>query len=231
MFEVEVCKDVKKVEFCMSELPNDMKMLAFIAGELSNAARFFSTFAGVNQNDANDFTKSLSASTSQGWKPFNYENRSAAAKKVAVRKEQLKKSGLAATTQRTQLTAYTASLKSRQEEVPLLGKYIDHAKSEPLHIKNNTTKELFMKMFKIVVSQSNLKNVKMFSEISPDNLFSKFIFYIRFTMGCNFLSKKMIRWFNENNGKVEKNFTFRFRGKITRRVVHILLYVYQYVIG
>ena len=93
-------------------------------------------------------------------------------RKFAVRKEQLKKSGLAATTQRTQLTAYTASLKSRQEEVPLLGKYIDHAKSEPLHIKNNTTKELFMKMFKIVVSQSNLKNVKMFSEISPDNLFS-----------------------------------------------------------
>ena len=41
VFEVEVCKDVKKVEFCMSELPNDMKMLAFIAGELSNAARFF----------------------------------------------------------------------------------------------------------------------------------------------------------------------------------------------
>jgi len=32
-------------------------------------------------------------------------------------------------------------------------------------------------------------------------------------MGCTFLTKKIIRWFNENSGKVEKDFTFRFRGK------------------
>ena len=32
-------------------------------------------------------------------------------------------------------------------------------------------------------------------------------------MGCNFLAKKIMIWFNENNGKVEKDFTFRFRGK------------------
>ena len=32
-------------------------------------------------------------------------------------------------------------------------------------------------------------------------------------MNCNFLSKKIVRWFNDNLGKTEKGFTFRFRGK------------------
>ena len=33
-------------------------------------------------------------------------------------------------------------------------------------------------------------------------------------MGCNFLSTKIKRWFtNDNSGKSEREFSFRFRGK------------------
>ena len=32
-------------------------------------------------------------------------------------------------------------------------------------------------------------------------------------MNCNFLSKNIVRWFGDNLGKTEKDFTFRFRGK------------------
>ena len=32
-------------------------------------------------------------------------------------------------------------------------------------------------------------------------------------IGCNFLVRKIERWVNDNSGNVEKDFTFRFRGK------------------
>jgi len=89
----------------------------------------------------------------------------------------------------------------------LVGDYIDSAKTEPLHLKNNVTKELFMKLFRIVVSGSDLKNIRVYSDVSPDSLFFKFIDFLRSKMGCNFLSKKLITWFNESS------LTFRFRGQ------------------
>ena len=48
-----------------------------------------------------------------------------------------------------------------------------------------------------------------------DNLFSKFVNFVRKDRGCNFLTKKIERWFNDNSGHGEKEFTFRFRGKVS----------------
>ena len=70
-----------------------------------------------------------------------------------------------------------------------------------------------MKVFKICVAQSNLIKYKSYSEIPENVLFVKFVKFIRKELGCNFLSKKIERWYNENNGKTEKEFSFRFRGK------------------
>lgn len=57
-------------------------------------------------------------------------------------------------------------------------------------ISKITVKELNMKILKLVVPQSNLRNAKSFSEITADNLFVKFITFIRFKMRGNFLAKK-----------------------------------------
>ena len=70
-----------------------------------------------------------------------------------------------------------------------------------------------MILFKLFVSQCNFGLAKSFKDISNDNLFSKFVNFVRKDMGCNFLVKKIERWFNDNSGKVEKEFTFRFRGE------------------
>ena len=214
VFQINLNSKTYKVEFKLGELPNDMKMLAFLAGELSNAAHFFSTFADVNKDNMNDVEKSF---IKEGWKPFPYEKRVNDAKKANLKKIELQKSKASETTKRSQFTSYISkTLKSRQEEVPLLEEYIDRAKAEPLHVKNNTVKELFIKLFKLAKSQSDLKGAKVYSQISDDVLFAKFVFCVHYKMGCNFLSKKIITWFNENNGKVEKDFTFRFRGKESR---------------
>jgi len=134
---------------------------------------------------------------------------------VATKKKELQRKKLKPATLRNKITTYIKELNSRQEEVPLLEKYIDKAKSEPLHLKNNTTKELFMKILKAVLSVAEIpSSVKMFSELSSLNLLSYFIGFVAKDMNCNYLAKKLRQWFNESSDfKNEKNFSFRFRGK------------------
>lgn len=106
----------------------------------------------------------------------------------------------------------STELKSRQEEVPLLQHYIDYAKCEPLHLKNNVVKELFMKILNVVLGHSNLpQNMKGFTELHVDNLFVSYIAFVKSDMNCNYLAKKLISWFNENRAaKKRKRFRVSF---------------------
>ena len=70
-----------------------------------------------------------------------------------------------------------------------------------------------MKLFKICTSNTEFKNAKSYKSIPQGTLFVKFVTFIHDDMNCNFLSKKIQRWFNDNSGKTEKDFSFRFRGK------------------
>jgi len=158
-------------------------------------------------------TKRYSLQGPTAWKMFPYSKRISDAKKVEIKKQEIECSAKSKSSQRTELTTFIAKLKSRQEEVPLMESYIDRAKCEPLHLKNNTTKELFLKVMRIALSEAKLYNVKKHSDINDDNLWNRFLLFVKSQMGCNFLVKKIIQWFNENSGKVDKDFTFRFRGK------------------
>ena len=63
-------------------------------------------------------------------------------------------------------------MKGLQSRLPLIEHYIDVAKAEPLHLKNNTIKERFMILFKIAIGQMvSSSNVKCFSDLSVDSLF------------------------------------------------------------
>ena len=53
----------------------------------------------------------------------------------------------------SKILAYIANeSKSRQYKQPLVEEFIDFAKAEPLHLKNNVVKERFIILFKICVS-------------------------------------------------------------------------------
>ena len=191
-------------------------MLAFLGGELTNAAYFFTTFANVNKDDKNDISKKFSLKGDFAWKPFTYEKRIADAAKVASKKAELHKRNMKECMFRQNLTSFIGkSLKSRQEEIPLVGEYIDKAYCEPLHLKNNVVKEIFLKVMNITLSETILpKTLKSFYDLSEGNLFFDFIQSVKNGMNCNFLAKKIIAWFNENqNAKKQKDFAFRFRGK------------------
>ena len=204
------------IEFKVELLPNNMKMLAFLGGELTNAAYFFTTFANVNSDDKNDISKKFSLKGDFSWKPFTYEKRTADAAKIASKNADLHKKNLKECILSQNLTSFIGkSLKSRQEEIPLVGKYINKAYCEPLHLKNNVVKEMFLKIMNITLSETILpKNLKSFHNLSEGNLFFDFIQSIKNRMNCNFLAKKIIAWFNENqDAKKQKDFAFRFRGK------------------
>lgn len=213
-FVVQCGKIERKVEFKLGELPNDMKMLCFLAGELSNSAFYFSTFGNVTQTNCSDHQKRYGEDPTCEWKPFEFTKRISDSEKVMIKKKELEKSTVTEATKRNKLTSYISqNLKSRQESQPLVDQYINHAKAEPLHLKNNTVKERFMQLLKLCISQSKLQSVKTYREIPVECLFYKFVDFIHYSMSCNFLAKKIKTWFNESCGKVEKDFTFRFRGK------------------
>ena len=158
--------------------------------------------------------KAFGTSKTNFWKSFPCGKRVSDPEKASRKNEELEKLNSAQTLKRSKLTSFISNeLKSRQLKFPLIGKFIDMAKAEPLHLKNNTVKERFMCLFRIGVSQSKLQSVKCYREISAEYLYYKIVNFIRTAMNCNFLHKNIVRWFNDNLGKTEKDFTFRFRVK------------------
>jgi len=183
-----------------------------LAGELSNAAHYFSTFANVNKADCTDYKKEISFEGCN-WKPFKYSKRITDAQKAQKKMQELETTSKASKqTKRTHLTAFIGNtLKSRQEFVPLVLNYVDRAKAEPLHLKNNVVKETFLKLLKLACTQSTHRP-KAFKDLHENDFLSTFVEFVRSSMNCNFLCTKLIQWYNESGGKLEGDFSFRFRG-------------------
>ena len=104
--------------------------------------------------------------------------------------KEIEKGKQTAETKRNNLLSYIRSLKSRQEFHPLVGNYIDKMKCEPLHLKNNTCKELFMVVLKVTISEAKLSKIKKFAEVPENNIFQDFLNFVHYNMGCNYLKKK-----------------------------------------
>ena len=95
----------------------------------------------MNRDDKNDISKKLILKGDFTWKLFTYEKRIADAAKDASKKAELHTKNMKECIFRRNLTSFIGkSLKSRQEKIPLAGKYIDKAFCEPLHLKNNVVK-------------------------------------------------------------------------------------------
>lgn len=214
-FHVECGGETVNVRFHVSEMPNDMKMLAFLGGELSNAATFFSTFANVSTHNMNSLAGSFSFSGKEMWKPWKYEDRVYVANKVEQFKKTIAKNKLAPATLRSKVTSFIAQLKSRQEFQPIVGRLIDRAHVDPLHLKNNACALTHRLLLYEVIAMSKLgKKVNSFSQVPSNSPFKMYIVSMR---DCNLsrLANKIIKWFDET-GANGKSFEYRFTGKQSR---------------
>ena len=133
---------------------------------------------------------------------------------VIKKKQELAKTTNAEATKRQKLTSYISTvLKSHQEEFPLVGHYIDFAKCEPLHLKNNVCKEIFIRFWKVLFGTSVFTKFKSFSNIPADNIFCILVTFVRKEMKLNTLAGKMIMWFNETKRGVDRDFKYRITGQ------------------
>ena len=130
--------DGKIVTFTFSEFPNDLKMMAFLAGELPVSAKYFSTCANVNTDNCDEPHGNFGSSTGCTWRPWPYSERV-----FSRRLKKLEVQNCSAKTNRNKITALIANEKSRQEFKPLLGRFLDRAHIEPLHVKNNACQQMF----------------------------------------------------------------------------------------
>ena len=77
--------------------------------------------------------------------------------------------------------------------------YIDKAKCEPLDLKHNTVKELFLEVLKLVLSLANIPTTaKKYKDLPVNNLFLFFINFVRKDLNCNLMEVK--------TPKMRKNF-------------------------
>ena len=218
VFNLDVFGVNRKVEFRLGELPNDMKYLHFLAGELTNAAKYFTTFADVSSDNCLDINGTFGDKSSDTWHPWSYQKRLEDVKLVEAFKKVEAAKDILEATKRSNVTTFIGNQKSRQEFVPLLEQYIIHAKFEPLHGKNNSVKELFIKLMRVSTSNSHFNGVTEFKKLPLTLLFVRLVKFVRTVMSCNMLGKRMKSWFNENGGKCESStsFSYRFRGQESR---------------
>lgn len=208
------------VTFHFEELPNDMKMLAMLGGELSNSATYFSSFANVSSNDCKDLKAKFGCSSSCRWKPWSYEERMKVVKKVENFKASLNDGKISEKDRRSKVTTFIKQQKSRQEFTPLVGKVIDKAHVEPLHLKNNAWAYFFKIVLKEAVAKSKISpSCKSYSDIPEDSCLSQIVSALKTKVKTGRLAKKVMKWFDETQGK-QGDLQYRFTGKESRLFCH-----------
>ena len=100
------------------------------------------------------------------WKPLKYEHRVFVAHKVEHFKKTLAKKPIIQAKLRPKITSFIAQLKSRQEFQPVVGRLIDRAHVDPLHLKNNAYAFTHRILLHEVIAMSKLgKKVNYFSPV------------------------------------------------------------------
>ena len=209
------------VKFKFQLIPGDMKWIASMSGELSNSAHYFSSFANVNKEDKGTIGGSIGNSDKDKWHPWDYNSRLQVVQKVEKFKvtdsgQRGRKGNKAKSTlpNRSEVTKFIASEKSRQEFTPPLGKYVDQVKAEPLHVTNNAWQHWFMLVFSIVIQYTNTSQLKSSTALSDMPISSTLIIFfecLRVKAKCTRLCNAIKRWFSEKRPRGIE-FSYRFTG-------------------
>ena len=138
---------------------------------------------------------------------------------MTKKKEQISTSKLKPSTKREKLTSFIAQKKSRQEFPPLVGKFIDRAKAEPLHLKNNAWQQWNLSVLKYALSRSDVSTCKSIVDIPPESCFGRYYNCLRFHVKATRLAKKVRKWFADGREK-NKDLDYRFTGKESRLFCH-----------
>ena len=125
---------------------------------------------------------------------------------------QVNKTALKESTKRDKITSFLSQQKSRQVFPPLVGTFIDRAKTEPLYLKNNAWQQWNVSVLTYALFRSNLANCQSIFDVSPNSCFGKYYHCIRFIVKATCLAKKIRKWFADGRLK-NKLLEYQFTGK------------------
>ncbi|CAB3986397.1 Hypothetical predicted protein [Paramuricea clavata] len=147
-----------------------------IAGERSNSATYFSTFGTVSVADMANLNFSFGQAKNCEWNPWNYDKHLLVVKHVEALKKKLEKAKGSEKTKRAKITSLIAQMQSRQEFVPRIGRFIDRAHVELLHLKNNLCTLMHRKILEYAIGVSKLpQNVNVCKDVVPESPFARLI--------------------------------------------------------
>lgn len=115
--------------------------------------------------------------------------------------------------------------------MPLIGKLIDPAHVEPLHIKNNAWQYFFKGVLKEAVGKSNLPDsCKKVADVPNDSIFSRVVTALKFEVKAKCLTRKVKKWYDETQGKGQ-DLQYRFTGKDSRLLCHNFMRLIKWLTG
>ena len=118
------------------------------------------------------------------------------------------------------MTEFIAHQKSGQEFTPLVGKLIDNAHVEPLHLTNDAWQYFFKALLKQSIGKSNiLSSQKTFSDVPEDSCFANVVTALQYEVKAKRLATKVKKWFDETQGK-QADLQYRFMGEESRSFCH-----------
>ena len=114
------------------------------------------------------------------------------AAEVEKKKVEVSKTNLKPSAKREKITSFISQQKSRQEFPPLVGNFIDKAKAEPLHLKNNAWQQWNSFVLKYALSRTDVRNCDTVFEVPTNSCFGKYSHCIRFIVKATRLTKKKL---------------------------------------
>ena len=213
----EVAVAGRLCKFICGLVPVDMKYLATLSGELCNAATYFSSFADVSQQTKSKSGSfqlpdhSADSSAVMTWKSWSWTKRLEDAHEVEKFKAKLQ-GDLESKTNRSKITTFIASRQSRQEFVPPLGRSIELARAEPLHLMNNAWQNLFELVLLYACRLSS-------GQLHPTSPLFKLVDIIQNTLRLHKLNRGIKLWL-EDKSEANMHKFFRFTGNESRKCCH-----------
>ena len=163
------------------------------------------------------------------WHSWKYEERIAVANQVDKFKQSLWTKQLKEKQFRTKVTDFISKKNSRQEFVPLIGKLIEKAHVEPLHIKNNAWQYFFKGVLKEAIAKSNLlvhaRRWVMSQRIAP---LSRVRTALKYEVKAKCLARKVIKWYDETQS-TGQDLQYRFTGKESRLFCHNFMWLVKWL--
>lgn len=162
-----------------------------MAGSFLLQQTYFSSFGNASKNDYTDLQGSFGSDASCKWRPWSFQQRFKVAESVEKFKISLQGKPGSAKAKRSKVTEFIARQKSSQEFTPLVGKLINNAYVEPLHLKNHAWQYFFKALLKESIGKSNvLPSKKKISDVPEDSCFAIVVTVLQYEVKAKRLATK-----------------------------------------